>query len=105
MSGVALVTGAARGIGAATVAGLVEAGWRVVAVDRCSDDPALDYGLGTAAELAAVVTAGGDRVVGVAADVRHPDHLERAVAAAEERWGGLDAAIGAAGVIAYRMIA
>ena len=35
---VALVTGAARGIGAATVAALAAAGWRVVAVDRCGDD-------------------------------------------------------------------
>jgi NAD(P)-dependent dehydrogenase (short-subunit alcohol dehydrogenase family) len=33
MSRVALVTGAARGIGAATVAQLDAAGWSVVAVD------------------------------------------------------------------------
>ena len=45
VSPVAVVTGAARGIGAATVDALVAAGWQVVAVDRCADDPALDYPL------------------------------------------------------------
>ena len=48
---VALVTGAARGIGAATVAALAAGGWRVVAVDRCADDTALPYALGSRGEL------------------------------------------------------
>ena len=52
MNRVAVVTGAARGIGAATVRGLAAAGWAVVAVDRCRDDPRLPYGMGTEAELA-----------------------------------------------------
>jgi SDR family mycofactocin-dependent oxidoreductase len=94
---VALVTGAARGIGAATVAALAAGGWRVVAVDRCADDPALPYALGTRAELDALV---GDHVVTAEADVRNPGALAAAVRLAEERWGGLDAAIAAAGVIA-----
>ena len=54
MSRVAVVTGAARGIGAATVTRLAQEGWSVVAVDRCADDPRLPYGLGTAEDLDAV---------------------------------------------------
>src|ERR1700749_4608373 len=48
---VAIVTGAARGIGAATTLRLAASGWTVVAVDRAGDDPRLPYALGTAQEL------------------------------------------------------
>jgi len=99
---VALVTGAARGIGAATVRALVEQGWCVLAVDRAADDPALPYALATGAELQAVATGGAapDRVSTFRADVRDVDALGAAVAEAERRWGGLDAALAVAGVIA-----
>lgn len=103
---VALVTGAARGIGAATVAALADGGWSVLAVDRGEDDPALPYALGTADELQAVVAdarlrAGDDGAVKARlADVRNAEALADAVAEAERAWGGLDAAVAAAGVIA-----
>lgn len=95
---VALVTGAARGIGAATVRALTEQGWAVLAVDACADDPALPYALATRADLAAVAGAGDVRAY--VADVRDPAALAAAVAEAEQTWGGLDASIACAGVIA-----
>jgi SDR family mycofactocin-dependent oxidoreductase len=97
---VALVTGAARGVGAATVAALAAGGWRVIAADRCADDAALPYPLGTRADLDRVVAAAGDGVVGWVADARDPGALAAAAGEAERRWGGLDAAIAVAGVIA-----
>jgi SDR family mycofactocin-dependent oxidoreductase len=99
VSRAALVTGAARGIGAATVRLLDAAGWSVLAVDRGSDDPRLPYPLGTGAELDAVVGAARDAVA-VRADVCDPGAMGDAVAQAEARFGGLDAVIAVAGVIA-----
>ena len=99
---VAIVTGAARGIGAATVRALASDGWAVLAIDRGVDDPALPYHLATEDDLDSVVreAAQPERVRGMVVDVRDLAGLDAAVAEAEARWGGLDAAIAAAGVIA-----
>jgi len=102
MTRVAIVTGAARGIGAATVRGLAADGWSVVALDRCADDPRLPYALATPEELAGLLSeiGAGDRVTSVVADASDSAAMARAVALAETRYGGLDAMIAAAGVIA-----
>jgi SDR family mycofactocin-dependent oxidoreductase len=100
MTSIALVTGAARGIGAATVRALADADWRVLALDVCADDPTLGYRMATRAELDAVAGHAPDRITAAVADVRDVDGLAAAVATAETTWGGLDAAIACAGVIA-----
>ena len=100
---VAIVTGAARGIGASTATALARQHWRLVLFDRCADDPALDYPLATPEELDAVVLACGGsdgRAIGVVGDVRDQGALDAAVATATERFGQLDAAVAAAGCIA-----
>ncbi|HEY7931834.1 MAG TPA: SDR family NAD(P)-dependent oxidoreductase, partial [Acidimicrobiales bacterium] len=70
MNRVAIVTGAARGIGAATVDALVAQGYRVVAVDRCRDIVEVPYALATPNDLDALVTRHGERVLGLVGDVR-----------------------------------
>lgn len=106
MTRVALVTGAARGIGASTVRSLAAKGWAVVATDLGHDHPALDYPLGTKEELEQVVSEAGslaadpEAVVALTVDARDPAALAEAVDLAERRFGGLDAALAVAGVIA-----
>jgi len=98
---VVVVTGAARGIGAATVRRLADGGDRVIAVDACAGETAaLPYQLATREELDAVVAPYGDAVVAHVADVRDRAALQSAVDLAMDRWGRVDAAVAAAAVIA-----
>ncbi len=99
---VAVITGAARGMGAATARRLATAGWRLVLVDKGADDTDVPYPLGSEAELRQVAAdCGGDEVaVAALADVRDQDGIDAAVGIAVERFGGLDAAVAAAGCIA-----
>jgi len=87
-----VVTGAAKGIGAAIAESFANAGWSVVAVDR--DAGALRA---TAARL-----DGG--VLTLAGDVAERATNETAVRTAVERFGGLDAAVGNAGVTLPKLI-
>jgi NAD(P)-dependent dehydrogenase (short-subunit alcohol dehydrogenase family) len=87
---VAYVTGGAGGIGRATCAAFLDAGYRVALTD-------LDAG---ASQAAAVELDGsGERVVGLACDVSSTESVDGAVAAAVERFGRLDALVNVAGVV------
>ena len=95
---VALVTGAARGIGAATVALLDQAGWAVVALDPRATTR--DFLTRWAPPRSSTAVSAAGYAVAVRGDATDPDIFARAVQVAEERFGGLDAVVAAAGVVA-----
>ena len=78
---VAIVTGAAGGIGSAVCRRFAEEGCSVVCVDRSSDP---------LCQLVEDVTAMGASALAVAADVSSDEGNRAAVAAASENFGGLD---------------
>jgi NAD(P)-dependent dehydrogenase (short-subunit alcohol dehydrogenase family) len=83
VASVALITGAASGIGGATLQRFVAGGWNVAGVDINAVDPA-----GEAAGA----------VLPIVADLRNVDECRRAVADAMHWAGRLDAVVNAAGV-------
>jgi SDR family mycofactocin-dependent oxidoreductase len=98
---VALVTGAARGIGAATVRRLADEGYRVTALDWClGDDGPTQYPQARRADLHGLAAEYDGRVTPVVADVRDRDAVEAAVAQSVTEWGRLDAVVAAAAVMA-----
>lgn len=90
MSGRAIVTGGARGLGQGVAARLVRDGWNVALVDIATDVEL------TASELAA--TRAGAVVTATVLDVSDEHAVAGAVEAAPETFGGVDALINCAGV-------
>ena len=85
---VALITGAASGIGAATAVRLIASGWKVASLDR--DEQAL--------EAAQESHAGSPRVFAAPVDVTDETAVEKAVDQAAAALGGLDGAVNSAGI-------
>ena len=79
MSQVALVTGAAQGLGNVIATQLLAAGYRVVLTDRSA----------ALAEAAAGQLGAGDRVLALKLDVKHKEDFEAALAAVLAKWGAL----------------
>jgi NAD(P)-dependent dehydrogenase (short-subunit alcohol dehydrogenase family) len=91
---VALITGGARGIGAATATLLVARGARVVLVDLDADP---------LREL--VERLGHDNATSIAGDVTELSDMEAAVAHAVNRFGGIDIVVANAGIASYGSVA
>jgi NAD(P)-dependent dehydrogenase (short-subunit alcohol dehydrogenase family) len=89
---VALVTGAARGIGQAAAAWFLDAGHAVAMLDI--DAPALD------AAVAALARPGD--VLALHADVAQPQQIAAAIARIDARFGRLDALVNNAGVAVFK---
>jgi NAD(P)-dependent dehydrogenase (short-subunit alcohol dehydrogenase family) len=82
---VALITGASRGIGAATASVLAQRGFRVVVNYRASAEEADD--------VVRAVTAAGGQAVAIRADVTDSGDVVAMVDETERRWGRIDVVV------------
>lgn len=82
MPRVAMITGASRGIGAATARVLAERGFRVVVNHRASAPEAEEV-------VAGIASAGGDAIA-IQADVTVPGDVSAMADEIAHRWGGVD---------------
>lgn len=85
MTRVAVITGASRGIGAATASVLAEHGFRVVVNYRSSVEEAED--------VVRAVTDARREAVAVRADVTEADQVAAMIGEIEERWGRIDVVV------------
>jgi len=101
---VALITGAARGMGRSHAIRFAEEGAAIVALDICHDIDNASTGLATRedlAETALLVEKAGGAVVTAEADVRDLEALQRAVSTAIARFGSLDVVCANAAIASF----
>ena len=90
---VAIVTGAAHGMGASHAVALAKEGADVAVVDICHDIPYTQYSMGTEGERDSIVgeiRALGRRAIGVNCDVSKADEVERMVKRVVDEFGKID---------------
>ena len=100
--GLAVITGAARGIGAAVATTLGERGWSLLLIDACADQGGIEYAMPAPADLERVaercVVAGAGGTDVLRADVGRPEFASVLTSSLDGRTPA--AAVAAAGVIA-----
>jgi SDR family mycofactocin-dependent oxidoreductase len=99
---VALVTGAARGMGRSHAVKLASEGAHVIAVDICADFTSTDYPGSTAEDLAEtgrLVEGHGRRIMVGQVDVRDGGAMRAVVAEGVREFGRLDIVVANAGII------
>jgi (+)-trans-carveol dehydrogenase len=101
---VALVTGAARGIGRAVSVRLASEGASIIATDLCAQLDGAPYATGTAADLQEtqrLVEQAGAEIIGLPADVRITEQIDAVATRGRERFGGIDIVCAAAGTATF----
>lgn len=101
---VALITGAARGMGRAAAVKFAEEGAKVIACDLPGQIDGVPYAVGRQGDLeetVALVEKAGTEALGQAVDVRDQATLDAAVAAGLDRFGQIDIAVANAGIVHY----
>jgi citronellol/citronellal dehydrogenase len=94
---VAIVTGASRGVGAATAELLAQRGCKVVCAARATADAPLPIP-GTIDDTVARISAAGGNAIAVPTNLAHDDEVERMVAAAVTKYGRVDALVNNAAI-------
>lgn len=101
---VALITGAARGIGRSTAQRLARAGADILAVDIAKNIPEVNYDLASEEDLQEtkrLVETEGRNCIIMKADVRHFRAMQKAVEISRTELGGLHIVVANAGLTVY----
>ena len=107
MDRVAIVTGAARGLGQSHALALAREGAHVAVVDVCQTPDGSAYSLAARAEMddvAAQVEALGRQALSIACDVRQDHQVQDMTRCVLDRWGRIDILVNNAGVISLSSV-